>query len=136
MAFGKEIAALIKVLETLREVDSELPIQMAQTLLVVAQRPGITIQDISKDTGLSQASASRNVQALGKWHRLGKPGFNLVEGVEDPHDTRRKIVFLTKEGRELVGKLLGAAAHRGPAAFESPTAQDHLKPIFKARMAR
>nr|WP_052232181.1 MarR family winged helix-turn-helix transcriptional regulator [Methylobacterium sp. ZNC0032] len=135
MAHGKDIAALIKVLQVLRDKEAEFPIQTAQTLLCVALQPGMTMQDIAKATGLSQSSASRNIQSLGKWHRLGKPGMDLVEAVEDPHDTRRKIVFLTKDGRELVGKLLGAAASSAtPVAFEAPTAQDHLKPIFKARM--
>ncbi len=136
MAHGKEIAALVKVLEVLREKDAEFPIQMAHTLLCIAQRPGMTMQDIAKATKLSQSAASRNVQTLGKWRRDGRPGYDLVEDAADPHDTRRKIVFLSPKGRELVGELLGAAAQTGPVEFESPSLNDHLKPIFKARLAK
>ena len=42
------------------------------------------MQDLSETVGMSQSSCSRNIAALGTWHRLGKPGLNLVEAVEAP----------------------------------------------------
>lgn len=137
MAQGTELAALIKVLTILREeVDNEIPIQMAHTFLCVALRPGISMQDLCRDTGLSQSSASRNVQTLGKWHRIGKPGYDVVEAVDDPADTRRKIMFLTPKGRSVIGKVLGAAFNRDPAPFDAPSSQEYLAPVYRARMSR
>lgn len=134
--YSKQLHTLIQVCEAAREIDKEMPMQMLQSLLCVALRPGLTMQNLSEMTGLAQSSASRNIQTLGKWHRVGKPGYDLVEAVEDPEDTRRKIMFLTPKGKSFTSKLLGFV-NAGPVVdFDAPSAQEHLKPIFKARMAR
>jgi DNA-binding MarR family transcriptional regulator len=64
-------------------------------------QPGITMQTLGGQIGVSQSSISRNVQTLGKWRRMGKPGYDLVTAVDDPVDTRRKNVFLTRDGNAL-----------------------------------
>lgn len=56
-------------------------------------------------TGLSQASMSRNVAALSKWHRHEKPGHDLVFHDENPMIRRTKLIRLTKKGECLAKKL-------------------------------
>jgi hypothetical protein len=47
-----------------------VPTQTAECLLRVAVNPGITMQKLSDETGLSQSSISRNVGMLSKYHGL------------------------------------------------------------------
>jgi DNA-binding MarR family transcriptional regulator len=75
-------------------------------LLTIAREPGLTMQTLAKRTGLAQSSCSRNVAMLSLWHRLKKPGFDLVESVDDPRERRRKIIFLTLKGQRLVTKAM------------------------------
>lgn len=82
-----------------------MPMQQADVLLSIAIRPGLTLADLGKATGLSPASVSRNIASLSKFHRLGKPGLDLVGVVIDPRETRRRLVFLTPAGKALVTKL-------------------------------
>jgi DNA-binding MarR family transcriptional regulator len=131
--FCKDLDKLLKLVATFREVEAEMPMQMAHTFLAVAMQPGITMQTLGDQIGLSQSSTSRNVQTLGKWHRIGKPGYDLVEAVDDPVDTRRKIMFLTKDGNALAGKLLAILHDETSQKFESPSAAEVLAKIRRRR---
>jgi DNA-binding MarR family transcriptional regulator len=135
MKYGKELGCLIRIVTVLRdEIDSEIPIQMAHAFLCVAHRPGMTLQDLGKELGVSQSSTSRNAQTLGAWHRTGKPGYGVIETVDDPRDTRRKIMFLTPKGRDVIGKVIGALQGTPKVNFPAPEAGAYLEDIFKARM--
>lgn len=78
---------------------------MAATFLLVAAREGITMKNLSEALGISQASCSRNIAALSKWHRLNKAGHDLVYTEEDPVERRRKIAFLTPKGKRVAEAL-------------------------------
>src|SRR5690606_26063331 len=93
------------LLKELRELDPEMPLQMATTFILVASSPGITMKDLSPQLGFSQASCSRNIAALSKVHRHNKPGHGLVYAIEDPVERRRKIVKLTARGEKLAARL-------------------------------
>ena len=97
---------LLGAIDGFRGVDEQLPMQMAQALLLIAKRPGLTMQELSQETGLSQSSCSRNVAALSKWHRHQKPGHDLVESMDDPRERRRKVMFLTRRGKKVVKDIL------------------------------
>lgn len=75
---------------------------MAHCLLIVALEPGITMKRMAEKLGLSQSSTSRNVSALSKTHRYGKPGYDLITAKEDPTERRRKIVTLTAKGERVM----------------------------------
>lgn len=132
--YSKDIFTAVRLLEAIREVDAEMPTQTAHSFLCVALQPGLTMQELADRTGLSQSSASRNVQALGEWHWNRKPGYRLVEAVPDPNDTRRKIMYLTPRGRDIAAKVVGAVKNQPVDDFESPTAKQALKPVYAARM--
>lgn len=104
-ARSSEIATLIQVLEVLRRLDPDMPIQYALSFLTVAQNEGLSIRELSERLGIAQSSASRNVAALSRWRGPGKPGHDLVLSEEDPRERRRKVVTLTAEGRALVEEL-------------------------------
>lgn len=96
---------LVRVLEALRTLDPDLPIQYALSFLTIAQNEGLSIRELSERLGIAQSSASRNVAALSKWHSFGKAGHDLVQAEEDPRERRRKIITLTDRGRELAAQL-------------------------------
>lgn len=96
---------ILTILEEFRKLDPEMQLQMAATFTLVAMRPGITMKDMAEILGISQASCSRNVAALSKWHRLNKPGHDLVYSEEDPIERRRKIVKLTAKGKRVAETL-------------------------------
>ena len=118
-AYSEEIYRLMAVVEIARAEDPVMPIQMLQTFLAVARQPGITMYQLGEILKTSQASCSRNVAALGKWHKLGEPGLDLVEGVEDPVERRRKIIFLTPKGRARVQEVLSAMTGKPITDFET-----------------
>lgn len=133
MSSIKPLGAAIAFLQGLRAVDPYIPTQTAECLLVVAMRPGITMQALSEATGLAQSSCSRNVAMLSKYHRLGKPGYDLVEAVDDPRERRRKVVYLTTNGRKLVNSVMKSI---DPAFLlevkDAPTAREALTRIYAA----
>lgn len=94
-----------RFLEEFRKLDPEMPTQQAAAFLMVAMTPGITMKDMARKLGISQASCSRNVSALSEMHRLNKPGLDLVYAIEDPAERRRKIVNLTPRGERVAESL-------------------------------
>lgn len=130
--YGKEIHNLIKAVDILRGDSADFPAQQLLTYLAVARQPGITMAALSEAVGMSQASTSRNVSALSKWHRLGHPGFDLVEAVEDPRERRRKIMYLTAKGRQRMAKALEALTGKPADDFSSPSVKDGLNSISSA----
>ncbi|WP_019025377.1 MULTISPECIES: MarR family winged helix-turn-helix transcriptional regulator [unclassified Thioalkalivibrio] len=97
---------LFRTIAEFRKYDPQLPIQTAAVFLTVAARPGITMLDIGKKLNTSQASCSRNVSALSKWRRQGSPGLDVVVAKEDPAERRRKQVWLTPKGEDLLRSIL------------------------------
>jgi len=79
-----------------------------QAYLAVALRPGLTMADMTDMVGMSQSSCSWNVGALSKCHRLGKLGMDYVDAIVDPHQQRRKVMYLTPKGKQRLTKALEA----------------------------
>lgn len=103
---NQALSQLIPVLQYLRdEIDAELPMQAAMVYLTVASNPGVTMKELQEAVGISQASCSRNVAALSAFHRLNKPGYNVVVATEDPLERRRKVVRLTEKGQRIANGL-------------------------------
>ena len=111
-----EIAKLIKIIRLARHagnvkrpdgkwVDLMSP-QALQILLEIALHPGITMKESGAASGVTVGSVSRNLMALGQWHRIHMPGLELVDLIDDPTEGRRKVAFLTNKGRKLVSELI------------------------------
>lgn len=103
----KTLKKIISLLNEFRKLDSEMPIQQALTLVLVAlkEADGVNIKDVSDGLGISQASASRNVNAFMKLNRYRRTGHDLIETHEDPMHRSRKLCNLTHKGK-LVKKTL------------------------------
>lgn len=94
-------------IEVLREFRADMPIQMVSVFLTVAMRPGVLQCDLPEMASLSQSSVSRNVYALGKYDRHGRPGLGLVEQRCGPTGARSPELHLTKAGKDLAKRLIG-----------------------------
>lgn len=97
-----------RVVEEFRRLDPGMESQqMALFLAVASSADGgpITMKDLRERLELSNASASRNIAALSKWHRLGRPGLDLLEQKENPADRRYKIITLSAKGRALARRI-------------------------------
>lgn len=93
-------------IEVLREFRATMPIHMVSVFLAVAMKPGVLQCELPELIGISQSSVSRNVYALGKYDRHGKPGLGLLQQRCGPTGARSPEIHLTKAGKDLVKKLI------------------------------
>ncbi|WP_170343088.1 MarR family winged helix-turn-helix transcriptional regulator [Ruegeria arenilitoris] len=100
--------AVLTLFNVLRDVEKDMPMSMAAIFAWVALNEGGTQVELRQALGMPSSTASRNLAALSKVHRLGKPGHDLIEWVENPEDRRAKLLYLTPKGKALVNELLGA----------------------------
>ena len=100
---------LLRQIELFRTLDPEIQAQGLSTFLTIAKNDPspISMRDLAESVGIAQSSCSRNVASLGKIHRHGRPGHQLVESYEDPMDRRIKLVKLTQKGRRFAQMLGG-----------------------------
>lgn len=96
---------LQRVIELFRLVEQEMPAQVIATFLYVAAHKGCHKTALEEDLGLTPASGSRNTDRLWKYHRLGKPGLDLITKEADPTNRRRTILKLTPKGELLVKQI-------------------------------
>lgn len=101
----RALKQVARCLSQLRGTSAIMNLQAAHIFVEVALQQGITVSELIKRTGLSQASCSRNMALLSERHRKGSPGLELVVSIVDPHEKRRRIVFLTPLGAELAAGL-------------------------------
>jgi DNA-binding MarR family transcriptional regulator len=113
---------MLSLIKAFRDVDPEFPIQQAETLLWIALRPGVSVQELCNLTGMAQSSVSRNVAALGHIHRKGEPGYDMIDAQKDPQNPRRLIMFLTQKGRAFVAQTMAKIDNE--VSFEAPTYRD------------
>lgn len=96
-----KIERLLKVLNQIRVLDRELPIQVMAVFFYIASHDNCHKLAMEEDLHLTTASGSRNTDWLSKYHRLNKPGLDLITKEVDPFDRRRQILSLTPKGRQL-----------------------------------
>jgi DNA-binding MarR family transcriptional regulator len=101
-----DIASLLSLVTKIRGVSSEMPAQTLHTFLLVAQSPGISMQDLNAKLELSSSATSRNVSSLSFQKQYEVVGLGLVEALEDPKDRRIKRVWLTPKGQAFAKSLL------------------------------
>ena len=96
---------LCRIHELFREKDVEVPGQLVSVFCFIASHNPCHMQTIQLGLGLSNNSISRNTDWLSKYHRLGKPGMDLITKVKDPQNYRRRICALTKKGEDMVQQI-------------------------------
>lgn len=102
MKAAKKVASFI---EEFRKLNAEMQAQQMAIFLAVAAKPDLTVTDIANATGHSTSSVSRNIAALGKTHRKGLPGLDILVAVEDPIDRRNKRIRMTPKGARVMAAL-------------------------------
>ena len=76
------------------------------TLLYIAEHEGeMVIGDLQDAVGYAVGSSSRNASRFKEIDRHGNKGHGLVHAEEDPHDRRRKVLWLTPKGKQMVQRL-------------------------------
>lgn len=97
---------LKRAIQVLRETYPDFPIPMVLVFLELIQNPdGMTVSQVEKATGLTQASASRHCRALTAQKSPREPGLGLANIKPDPNDFRSKYFFLNYKGWEVARKL-------------------------------
>ena len=101
-----KLAPLIEIMEELREINPDMSILAAVTLLRAAVEPGITVSKLTQEVDCAQSTTSRNVALLSKWAAYQREGANLLEAEEDPRDRRQRLVNLTPKWTKLVERII------------------------------
>jgi len=110
-----QLKLLSQMIDCMGEViDPNMPWHQGQVFLAIAlaHPESIEMRDLGKLTGLSTSAISRNVAALGEWHRLQRPGLGLVETRIDLSDRRRRPIHLSKKGITAANKLKEAMTEK------------------------
>lgn len=94
--------AALDLLQTLRAVDSEFPIQYAICLTEIARRERMSVTELAQRTQISLSTVSRIVSALS--HRKGRYG-HLIEVRFCREEARRKELTLTPKGHEFMSDM-------------------------------
>ncbi|MGN6548771.1 MAG: hypothetical protein ACTHJ3_02600 [Pararhizobium sp.] len=103
---NKTARKLISLIEEFRKLDPEIQAQQIVLFLSVVGSPEITMKELEQRTGLASSTISRNMSSLGKMHRNGKPGHDLIAAYEDPADRRFKRVKPTPKGIRVYNSLI------------------------------
>ena len=97
-----KIERLLKVMEAFRLFDREMPASVVSCFLYVASHNDCHKQALEEDLVMKTSSGSRNTDWLSKYHRLNKPGLNLIIKEPDPDNRRRQQLRLSPKGEQLV----------------------------------
>jgi DNA-binding MarR family transcriptional regulator len=86
----------------------DLPVSKLMTLLTVALKEGLTVDDYAKRAEISATTMSRHLLDLGEVDRNKKAGRGLVEGRTNITNQREKVYGLTPIGRALLTRIVEA----------------------------
>lgn len=89
------------ILSNLREIDPNMPVSEALSLLLIAKYDGISLKDLASKADVGMASASRYVRTFSLER-------GLVTSKEDPDERRKKVISLTAKGKVVLKKILEA----------------------------
>lgn len=101
----------IELLQQFRTFNPDVTANQIITFLLVANKPGINNKAILSALGLSDGGQSRTISALSKHGdkraagRQGKPGWDVIDSIEDEADRRYKVNTLNKRGKILLDRL-------------------------------
>lgn len=104
------------MVDSMRKVDSTLPMQTFAAFLTVAMEDGLNVSQVGEKIGIAQSSASRNIATLSEWDYTKRPGLKLVEYRTDPMNLSTKTVHLSSKGGKLISEMLLALTKGAKAA--------------------
>lgn len=98
------LSAVIELLQFLRRIDPEFPIQYALCLGEIARHEGLSVTELAQRTGITLSTVSRIVSALSS-NRSRYGGLINVRFCRE--ESRRKELSLTPQGRNLIRHITG-----------------------------
>ena len=101
-AYTTNLRKLHRLLGILRTVSPTLPVQVAQSLILVALNEGKTLTELATLAGAKQSTMSRHLLDLGHRNRNMEPGHGLVVRTDDPMDLRSVRFTLSEKGKLLL----------------------------------
>ena len=105
--FVMDLAQLERAFDVFGAMDpGTLPFHHAQVFLFIAQQESCTYREIEQRFAITNASASRCVNALSDYAKHKKKALGLVEVFIDPAEGRRYRVRLTKKGQGIKQQIL------------------------------
>lgn len=108
----KGLRALTALLQELRRIDPEFPLQYALCLAEIAQQEGLSLTELARRTGIPLSTVSRIVGNLsGRRARCGE----LVKISFSTTEARRKELWLTPRSTTLLHRLVENIENSHPA---------------------
>ena len=97
-----------RFLSTFRStIDETIPIQIADTFLLVSENEGKGVVDLAELAGTNKSTMSRHLLDLSDTLRTGQPGYGLLTRTQDPGNLRSVLYTLSPRGKLLLGNLVG-----------------------------
>lgn len=105
------LARFQAAIDIFRDMESDVPASMIATFLIIAENEketpeGCPLLLVTKNLGMSPSAVSRNIAALTKELRRGRPGLGLAEIKESRRDRRFKMANLTPRGMAVKHRLI------------------------------
>lgn len=99
--------AILQALALLKALEPRISVNEVIAFLYAAENEGLTVQEMSVVSGLTQSTASRSLRALGpkesSWS-MG-PALGLLEAYLNPSDARSHVIHLSVRGREVRDRI-------------------------------
>ena len=99
-------------LEEFRKWNPDVTANVVLTFMLIARHPGITQKELMKRLGLADSGTSRTTAALSRYGDRNKPGWDVIDLVENPLDRREKLLYLNKKGNVILAALRRALLRR------------------------
>lgn len=91
-----------RILSIFRTIAPTIPVQVVQTLVLVAMNEGKTLGELATLAGAQSSTMSRHTLDLSDRNRDGNPGHGLIERAGDNVDLRVTRFKLSPKGRALL----------------------------------
>ena len=103
---GHRLAQHNAALDFLIERCPQLRATQIRMFLSIGSAEGRTMSELARELGLTLAAVSRNCDIFSRRGRKdgNGPRLNWIHTVEDESNRSSRLVFLTKEGREVLDK--------------------------------
>ncbi len=111
---GSAVARLLEATRLMKTHARDMPLGISIAFLVSALcgldprssgGDAMALEELAKRVDVSPTTMSQHLRYLGPGYREGTPGLGLVETARHPDNGRKKIVFLTDKGRDLIVKI-------------------------------
>jgi len=100
----REAILFAQLLRELQKIDPEFPLQYAICLVEIFCHSGLSLTQLSKQTGMPISTISRIVGALSKKRQKGQ-AFGLVKVSVCPNERRRKEITVTSKGKATMDSI-------------------------------